>query len=364
MASKKWSPQGEANERFNHRKPPPCFFIVGSGRSGTTLLQSLLSHHSRIAIPPETHFFSKGLRAGRSALQGSRILDVDSLLDRLRTLEYLKPLLPRRPLQGLTPQTGDGGQATRARPFVTTRSSQSLDVGTLFDHLMRHYAKREGKDLWGEKTPHHLWYWRRIHRLFPEARFLLMIRDGRDVSVSLSETPWASSNLWINAFRWRHEFAIGRRLCAQLGPSQVLVVRYEDLVSNAKTTLHEVSSFLGVPFEDAMVDSTAENRHLIHRHERGWKQRNLKGITSSRVGRHAKALSRKTSTRLTTLLRRELIEAGYIKDDKALSSRVLDRLNRAFLSLYSGTLFFGSYGLRSARRKMGRKKGPDTKAQV
>lgn len=315
-------------EKANHSEAnlPHPFFIVGSGRSGTTLLQSLLNKHSFVSIPPETQFFTKGRRAAGDALKNNRVKKRDLFLKRLRTVQYMKNLEPFF-------------QQTR----LVKKGNDSLN--DFCRDLFLAYSASKGKILWGEKTPHHLWYWRRIHHLFPEACFLVMVRDGRDVALSLSETPWAPDNIYTNAYRWKHECRIRERLCNSLGKDLALTIHYEDLVTETEKTLRKVTDFLGLDFEESMLEDHPGNNEVIHDHEWAWKHRNVSKITASRIGRSRETLRDGLFRRLTTMLKKELNALGYDDSDSSIGG-LWGELYRILLSIYAGFLFYGSYGTR------------------
>src|SRR5919108_2531245 len=141
----------------------PAPFIVGATRSGTTLLRLMLDAHPEMAIPSETHFIPDLIKAYRlESTSPERLAEVvtshrrwgDFHLDAAELLERFRAIDP------LTP-----GDAIRA-----------------FFEL---YAEREGKARWGDKTPGYVREMHRIESVLPEARFVHLIRDGRDVALSV-----------------------------------------------------------------------------------------------------------------------------------------------------------------------------------
>src|SRR5262245_49055811 len=144
-------------------------FILGCPRSGTTMVQQALNRHSRVVIPPETKFFLSFFGYSRQ--------------QQARYVEQLNADLGIR----------------MARPATPIRS---LDEGrAFFEAIARLYAakvNRQGALYFGEKTPWHTGYLPRIRQMFPEAKILVLYRDGRDVALSLSQMPWMSPDLHVN----------------------------------------------------------------------------------------------------------------------------------------------------------------------
>jgi len=140
------------------------YFLVGCERSGTTLLQAILARHSRVFSFPESHFFCRAIPR--------RVLWRAVGLARWRrarfALRQLLNVLGRHDLEGHVPR----------------RSVLLVNYVRAFCHILDRAALDRGKDMWVEKTPHHLYHVRAIQRLVPEARFIHILRDGRDVAAS------------------------------------------------------------------------------------------------------------------------------------------------------------------------------------
>jgi len=115
----------------------------------------------------------------------------------------------------------------------------------------RLYAERQGKSRWGDKTPGYATKIRRIKRTLPEARFIHMIRDGRDVALSLRDRDAGLSTEQI-ARRWRHRINRTRR-AAQHVPDY-LEIRYEDLVADPEATLRGICAHIELEYSPAMLD--------------------------------------------------------------------------------------------------------------
>ena len=210
------------------------FFIVGAGRSGTTLLQLMLAGHSRLHIPPET-WFVRGL---------VERLPADQPLDRAQVEVAVAQM------------TGHERWPDMQFPAVELRRrARALELPTLGNLISLVYewqGQLAGKPRVGGKTPHYFRILPQLATLFPEALFIHLIRDGRDVAVSWIDAGWNRYHEpdfeWVAAMRarqaWTRSTLAGR----------IHETRYESLVSDPTATLRSICQFLGETFEPAMLD--------------------------------------------------------------------------------------------------------------
>jgi hypothetical protein len=221
--------------------PPPAPFIVGIARSGTTLLRLQLDAHSQVAIPPETGF---GLIAGELARAGAA---PEQLADRLTSLETWPDF---------------GLDDTGLRTLLATIEPWSVGAG--LRAVYRSYAARHGKPRWGDKTPVHYRYMDALAETLPEARFIHIIRDGRDVAASVGGLHFAPGDGSIEAAAadWRDGIVHARRLGA--GLPQYHEIRYEHLVADPERTLREVCGFLELEFEPGMLSAHESARQRLN----------------------------------------------------------------------------------------------------
>jgi len=221
----------------------PYVFVVGCPRSGTTLLQRMLDAHSQLAVANDTHFIPWVLyEMGRDDNPPL----TPEIVRRVRTYKRFHRL-------GL-----DDAAVARAAEGA---SDYAGFVAGLYDELARAHAKALG----GEKTPGYVRHLPMLHRLFPQARFVHIIRDGRDVALSAfgwardekgpgriplwKDEPAAAAALW-----WRRNVQMGREDGDALGPDLYRQIRYEDLVAQPEQSLRDLASFLGLPYEQRMAE--------------------------------------------------------------------------------------------------------------
>ncbi|GIV57792.1 MAG: sulfotransferase [Rhodothermaceae bacterium] len=233
-----------------HTPSNPFVFVVGCPRSGTTLLQRMLDSHPQLAVANDTHFIPRVLKRER---QPDPPL-TEALVERTRTYRRFYRL-------GLSDE--------EVRAAAAGAPTYRAFVGNLYTR----FARRHGKPLAGEKTPDYGRHLPLLNTLFPQARFIHILRDGRNVA--LSTLSWASEDkgpgkwtLWREnpvatcALWWRWQMEAARRDGALLGPDRYLEVRYEALVQDPERVLRSVTAFLGLPYHPAMKDyHVGKTRH-------------------------------------------------------------------------------------------------------
>jgi hypothetical protein len=206
-------------------------FIIGTGRSGTTLFRNILNAHPAIHIAFEPHFYwYESLYQKRAT--GRVVLDYYFQTSHFRW----QRIDPMRVLDGL--------------PDPLPRAK----LGLAYAAVMREKAAQYGRTRYGEKTPAHAASLRRIYSDFPDARVIHIVRDPRNTAVSLSRMPWAPSSLMMNAAYLDLE-----RKQANKFRDKMLRIRLETLLAEPRTTMEQVLAFVGEPWHDAVLDHA---RHL------------------------------------------------------------------------------------------------------
>lgn len=257
-------------------------FIVGFPRSGTTLLATMLSRHSRIAAPPETRFMAEVVDDAR---------DRGAMLARLAGNRRCRDL-------------GLDGDAIAA-DFMACPPT----YGWLFRVLLESYAANAGKDLVAEKSPIHLLHVPVLAQWFPAARFLIVARDGRDCVLSLLKAPWAHDSVIRHAAEWRRRMGWARRLLD--GDARRLhMVRYEDLILDPEKQLRRAMDFLGLAFEGGQLRASAAST-AVPGWEAAWKAKAADLPDPSRVAAWKREAAPATLLAMESVMRDELAAWGY-----------------------------------------------------
>ena len=199
--------------------------IVGSPRSGTTMLRLMLDSHPELAIPPETAFLTRA-----AALEG----EGEELRERFFQMIVTFPASAPGWADFQIPAEDFHARLREIDPFSPAEG---------FRLFYRMYAARFGKPRWGDKTPLYCRHLPYLQELLPEARFVHIVRDGRDAAISLRER-WFSPgrDIEVQASHWRGNVTAAREggaVCRHF-----LEVRFEDLVRDAETELRRICRFL------------------------------------------------------------------------------------------------------------------------
>jgi hypothetical protein len=220
----------------------PYAFFVGCPRSGTTLLGRIGDAHPRLAVIHETRWIAGWYKKRRGLTAEGAV--TDELLERLR--EH-----PRFAKLGLDPSSVDG-LLRRDHPV-----HYADFVASLFDL----YGEQRGKRLVGDKTPRYVRDLPTLHALWPHAKFVHLIRDGRDVCLSVLDwrkgaprfTTWDEDAVSTTALWWEWNVKLGREAGTLLGPELYYELRYEALVTEPERECRALCAFLGLRYDAAML---------------------------------------------------------------------------------------------------------------
>ena len=190
----------------------------------------MLDSHPELAVPPESHF----------ALA--------------RSVRSLRRALRREPWFALW---------EIAAPDV-----RRLDCADAVRALFAAYAATRGKPRYADKTPHYVSHLSLLAARFPEARFVHVVRDGRDVALSLLDVPWGPDTIEEAALHWRRRVLEGR--AAGLPGDRYREVRYEALVADPERELRALAAWLELDYDASMLAYPDRSLTVPHPEHHRW----------------------------------------------------------------------------------------------
>ncbi len=243
----------ETNSQIEKR-----IFLVGSARSGTTLLQSILSSHPDIYSFPETHFFSKTLPMRRSKRFIWRFKKKDLL-----TFEQYFHLINKEHL------------LSQLNLCISTHTISIKKWINGIIKLLDLISLDSKKTIWLEKTPAHIRYVNLIEKTRKDIYFIHMIRKGEDVIASLYQATNQYPELWNGARsiencikRWKRDIAISSQF---IGKKRHFFVIYDELVKNPEKVIKNLCSKLNISYYSEMLDNYSKQFNMITLKNEKWK---------------------------------------------------------------------------------------------
>ena len=286
----------------------PHFFILGNPRSGTTLFRLMMNSHPSIVVPPECgfaewhydQFKTWSSESSKDQKQVCGFLDALAKSKKIETWELDFDVLKKN-----------------------IEKNEPADYSELCELIYLAYAREDVDSIkiWGDKNNYFLHKTAKIHEIFPRAKYVRIIRDGRDVACSYIEMKhvktessykpvltddvieiareWVSNNIVIDIF------------FSSLPDHSHITIKYEDLVASPEKTLKTVTGFLQIDFNSSMlsyykIPSGKEPKDLLD-----WKSKTLEAPDASNVGRYKKVMPQNEIIKFNSIAQNYLTTYGY-----------------------------------------------------
>jgi hypothetical protein len=252
-------------------------FIIGTGRCGSTMLAQMLNSHTKVCVPFELQILFE------NSNNGTRLYEIfkEEKNESFGAEDFINLIEARTPHKF--------HEYFDYRHFFEKQQYPIRSLQKLANRLFNEIAESKNKEIFIEQTP---WYGQNIdilNALFPDAKYIHMVRDGRDVAISFARTPWWHDDIGQNLERWHAEVRqIIDSSSKILNPNQLLQVRYEDFVDQPEIELKRICNFLNIDFEDTMLDPTTHIDYGLY------SKLNIENISSSGLNEWSK--SKKTPT--------------------------------------------------------------------
>ncbi|BCX89354.1 protein-tyrosine sulfotransferase [Methylomarinovum tepidoasis] len=299
-----------------HKKSKwPPTFIVGCPRSGTTLLAAILNRHPQVCVPPESHFY----RYMHEHFKGG--------------WEWVKANWPQNALQFLAPITEYYWTDYRPEELIHDLPHPPKNEGYFFIHLVNRYAKDKNKNLWIEKTPDHLRFIDRILIQHPDARFIYIYRDGRDVALSLCKTgwPWITDDFLDNMLLWSKYIEKEKSLKKAQSCHRI---KYENLISDPPSVIKELCAFLDIEYFPSMLIPDNSEHHLAERQSKH-KQKIFLEIDPNNKKKWKTGINEGIGRLATTLFKHDLLSHNYSLDIKNPNNKIILSCHKSLFFDYS-----------------------------
>lgn len=269
-------------------------FVVGTSRSGTTLLYNIL------------------LSSGEFPLYEAETKLLDECAIKYGNLKRERNYHRFMKDWGISKQfTRSGMEIGQFQEEARGYCNSYVEFLTFFMNSM---AKKQGKKRWAEKTPSHIRHMRELSKAFNNARFIHIIRDGRDVALSRRKLGWIGirssdplKRLLFSAIDWEITVRNGRRTGNKLGHNY-LEIRYEDLISNIEGVLTKINQFADVKIDRQKIKDISMGSLKKANTAFGEK---MDGISGKAMERWRKDLTEEELTCLNIAIGKSLRELGY-----------------------------------------------------
>lgn len=203
-------------------------------------MRTMLNAHPLVAVPPESRFIVELYRG-----------------DEVTVASFLQSLAMHKrfaawglPIEAVAEELRDEATVPYADAILAA---------------YRAYARPRGKVRWGDKTPRYIEHIPLLGRLYPEARFVHLVRDGRDVALSYADVPFGPKSVTKAAQLWASRVSAGMGEGRSLSAGRYIELRYEELVDDPERQASALCDFLGLPFAPDMLEPGRAHQEVLKR---------------------------------------------------------------------------------------------------
>lgn len=292
-------------------------FLLATERSGTNLIRAILSSHSQISSPPPFSMVDVMARSSFRYLVEGNPTHYRALVDDALTLtrSHLNPW-------DIDLSSDYVLDKTRTKSFWEVLS-------TLNDC----YAESEGKQHWLSKEPG---LFRHIYTLalnFPEAKFIYMVRDPRDVVASMLKGRLHAQNTYTAACRWRDE----QRLCLNAFVDNALadrvsLVKYEELLENPSDIIRRLMIRLNLPFEEQQLEFHKNDKVVEHSMKSEFWSKLSEPVDTKNTGKYKDVLNQRQVALIEACCGEEMRALNYEVNGSEL--RAISTYSKAFYRVH------------------------------
>jgi hypothetical protein len=235
-------------EKIKNSSP---IFVIGCQRSGTSFLYRLIQRYLKIGFGRDNGHFIRILK---------NIDYYGDLQNENNLRRLIKDILSIREFK----------KRFKGLEIDVDEFIRSLREKTYREIVLQFYAEwvyLNKKIRWGGKTPDYTFHVKELRELFPDAKFIHIIRDGRDVALSLFKLNWGPKNAFMAAHYWKKRVESAIKQCEDLDESSYLEIRYENLIQQTGYEFERLINF--IEYEEnihkIMMRFNDEISHIVKR---------------------------------------------------------------------------------------------------
>lgn len=290
-------------------------FVAGSSRSGTTLMSRILNQHSTIFSFNELHFFEQLCETERL----NEVMNQDSALALADKLSGIQN-------EGFLLFNEKNKYLKIAKEILETLKPENFTSLNIYKAFINKFVTDQGKINGCDQTPRNVLYLKEIIENIPEAKVICMVRDPRSVLLS-QKSKWKRKFLGaknipfketIRSYFNYHPYTISKLWKASSshtvqwkGHEKVLTIKFEDLVENPLLKVKEICIFLGIPYEEKMLQVS----HIGSSHKTDDKEAAM-GVSSSAKETWKKGGLTKAELFICQKVNTEMMDQlGYLKEN-------------------------------------------------
>lgn len=213
-------------------------FILGTERSGTNLLRLILNSHPSIAIPHPPHIMKNFYKLAPFYSDLSKDINFKRLIQDVVKTVQLHPY-------------PWGIKIDKDEIF---REAKDRNLISIYFAIYNQYLESAHKKRWGCKSTFMLYHVALIRRYYPCAKFIYMVRDGRDVAASAKKAIFNRYNVYFTARLWKKEQRIGIYWLNKLSKNDIFLIKYENLLNKPEEEIKSLCCFLNEPYQEGMLN--------------------------------------------------------------------------------------------------------------
>jgi len=273
------------------------FFIVGSGRCGTTLLRRILQASDEIHIPPENWSLAYSIHhfdQNRWYLGWEQLVDIVVSAHAHRSYDWFED------------------PPTSLIKEVCAWSKEKRSLYRLVDRIYRYHGEVNDAsfDRWGDKTPLNVKHMESMLGVFIDCRFIHLIRDGLDVVYSYKTRFDYSGNISEPALRWRSAVTNAREFESEY-PDLILEIRYEDLVRNPEREVRRICNFIEVEYRREILNDKKPIEKAVKIDNKPHYKNVKNEISTESIEKGRRKMDTQNKKKVASFIQDKMVEVGY-----------------------------------------------------